>query len=220
SNTDVAVVSDKGVVSPVADGEAEITVSFGGITSDPVAVTITTPICGSPFTAPSGETYTTANYNNTGLTNLCWTTSNLQEAGQSATCYSNNCDTYSGRGYYYTFENAKTACGALTDSNGTWRLPTTTEWKSLISAYPNLAGGEGTFGSSADLKLLWGAPELRNGHYCPAVYGWGYIDGNGYWWGSTANTETVVTNSTGILWYGPDSRVATQWDQVRCVRDI
>ncbi|MDR0832602.1 MAG: Ig-like domain-containing protein, partial [Candidatus Symbiothrix sp.] len=35
SNTDVAVVSNKGVVSPIADGEAEITVSFGSTTSDP-----------------------------------------------------------------------------------------------------------------------------------------------------------------------------------------
>ncbi|MDR0834877.1 MAG: Ig-like domain-containing protein [Candidatus Symbiothrix sp.] len=136
SDTDIATISNLGVVTGVAPGNTNISLTLGSVTSDPVAVTVVT--CGSPFTAPSGKVYNTAAYNNTNLTNLCWTTSNLQEAGYSATCYSNNCGTYPTSGYYYTFGSAGSACSALNNGEHVWRLPTTAEWSALSTALPNL----------------------------------------------------------------------------------
>ncbi|GHT04154.1 hypothetical protein AGMMS49525_10190 [Bacteroidia bacterium] len=58
------------------------------------------------------KTYTTANYDNTGLKDLCWTTTNLAEVT------SNAITTFPGqtpgeRGYYYPWNEAADTCAAL-----------------------------------------------------------------------------------------------------------
>jgi uncharacterized protein (TIGR02145 family) len=203
----------------VADGEAEITVSFGGITSDPVAVTVTTPICGSSFTAPSGKVYNTANYSNANLTNLCWTTSNLQEAGYSATCYSNNCGTYPTRGYYYTVgANADNACAALNSGGGSaWRVPTGTEWAALQTAFPSLAAGTGTTGNTATLQADWNrGADMAGWHHTPSD--WSNWGGHGDWWvqGTSGLTYYVFSGGTTMS----SITYPNAWLTVRCVRSL
>ncbi|MDR0834906.1 MAG: Ig-like domain-containing protein, partial [Candidatus Symbiothrix sp.] len=219
SNTDIAVVSNKGVVSPIADGEAEITVSFGSTTSDPVAVTVTTPTCGSPFTAPSDKVYNTAAYSNTGLTNLCWTTTNLQEAGQSTTCYNNNCGTYPTRGYYYTQAASDAACTALNSGSTVWRVPTQAEWTALQTAFPSLAAGVGTTGTTNQLQAKWNSPGGMAGEYYGTQTSWRNWGIGGFWWSK---------NPAGLYWIiytAEPTKIAnytasTSWNSVRCVSDL
>jgi hypothetical protein len=223
SNTDVAVVSDKGIVSPVADGNADITVSFGSLTSDPVAVTVTTPTCGLPFTAPSDKVYNTANYSNTGLTNLCWTTTNLQEAGQIATCYSNNCTSYPTRGYYYTVGNASAACAALNGDGAIgWRLATLTEHTALKDAFPNLEAGVGTVGTTSTLQAAWNSIEhAAGGNYTNGGTrtwdGWNqYLE----FFTNEAYDIGVCFNVGAGAWIDNNNVNGAEYWPLRCVRDL
>ncbi|MDR0834723.1 MAG: hypothetical protein LBN93_11175, partial [Candidatus Symbiothrix sp.] len=223
SNTDVAVVSNKGVVSPIADGEAEITVSFGSTTSDPVAVTVTTPTCGAPFTAPSGMVYNTASY--TFNPALCWTTNNIKEGTStndySTMCYGNNCSSYPTRGYYYTPAQAKDVniCGKLGPG---WRLPRNAEWGTLLSARNNLVGAVGTTGSPSELLKPWiTAPDALAGvmNVFTDANGWGQYS---YWYpgdGSNGACNNTIWQSDNTGHNGQchgNPGMAT----VRCVYEI
>ncbi|MDR0834148.1 MAG: fibrobacter succinogenes major paralogous domain-containing protein, partial [Candidatus Symbiothrix sp.] len=174
--------------------------------------------CGTPFTAPSGKVYNTAAYSNANLTNLCWTTTNLQEAGYSATCYSNNCGTYPTRGYYYSVgANPDKACAALNSGDGSvWRVPTGTEWAALQTAFPSLAAGTGTTGNTAALQADWNGTAAMTGDSTSGSgwYAWG---GHGNWWAQGTSGLFTGINSGATTMY---SGTGTYWLAVRCVRSL
>ena len=217
SDENVATVSNMGVVTGVAPGTSDISLTLGSVTSDPVTVTVVT--CGQPFTAPSGKTYNTAAYSNANLSNLCWTTSNLQEAGQSATCWSNNCTTYPTRGYYYTVGGAAdNACAALNSGGTAWRVPTGTEWAALQTAFPSLAAGVGTTGNTAALQADWNSGAAMAGHYYTSNSTWYNWDAAGYWWAQGTSGLLYYVNSGATTMYSGTN--TNYWFTVRCVRSL
>ncbi|MDR0834628.1 MAG: Ig-like domain-containing protein [Candidatus Symbiothrix sp.] len=214
SDETVATVSNAGVVTPVGSGTANITLSLGNVTSDPVAVTVVT--CGSSITGASGNSYPTGGYPNAtnGLQNLCWTLSNLKEAGQTYTNYTGKSED---RGYYYTYKTAANGDDICKRTLGSiWRLPTASDWNLLIQGYANFNENE---------KASWlSAPASMAGlyHRYGAVNGWEAWDTGGYWWCLGANEPARILHSTGtwqVNWVdeqysdGPDDM------SVRCVRD-
>jgi hypothetical protein len=213
----VATVNDLGVVTGVAPGYTTITLTLGSVTSDPVAVTVVT--CGSPFTAPSGKVYNTAAYNNDNLTNLCWTTTNLQEAGYSATCYMNDCDTYPTRGYYYARGGQDIACASLNSGGTTWRAPTNTEWEYLQIALPSLAPGVGTSGDADALLKAWNQVSIAAGHYDDDGPSWKN-------WNSSTGWRSEGTGGSMVYLLGANANQmlvyiwARRWFPARCVRDL
>jgi uncharacterized protein (TIGR02145 family) len=220
SNTAVATVSDLGVVTGVAPGTTTIALTIGSVTSDPVVVTVIT--CGAPFTAPSGKVYNTAAYGNDNLTGLCWTTTNLQEAGYSATCYMNDCETYPTRGYYYIRgAGSDIACAALNSGGTGWRIPTTSEWVALQTAFPSLSPGVGTSGDTASLQIAWNGAAIMAGDYDGRdLIMWRHWGAHGGWYANS------TSNSFNVFTVGLNETVMRNWNRtgyeytVRCVRDL
>ncbi|MDR0834796.1 MAG: hypothetical protein LBN93_11570, partial [Candidatus Symbiothrix sp.] len=174
--------------------------------------------CGTPFTAPSGKVYNTAAYSNANLTNLCWTTTNLQEAGYSATCYSNNCGSYPTRGYYYTpGANSDNACAALNSGGHTWRVPTTAEWVALQTAFPSLAAGVGTTGNTATLQADWNSAAILGGGFYYTTT-WRYFNEMNHYYaqGPSSACYYFTVGSTTV---NRDTRT-DYWISVRCVRSL
>ncbi|MDR0834183.1 MAG: hypothetical protein LBN93_08390, partial [Candidatus Symbiothrix sp.] len=176
--------------------------------------------CGSPFTAPSGKVYNTAAYSNANLTGLCWTTTNLQEAGYSATCYSNNCGTYPTRGYYYTpGANPDNACAALNSGGNTWRVPTATEWGYLQTAFPSLAAGIGTTGNTAALQAEWNSLANMTGRFDsdtgPTWVGWGDVS---FYFVQGTSGFHYIFNKDATTFSGRSD--VNSWCPVRCVRSL
>jgi hypothetical protein len=219
SNTAVATVSDLGVVTGVAPGKTVITLTLGSITSDPVAVTVDP--CGSPFTAPSGKVYNTAAYNNANLTNLCWTTSDLQEIGYSATCYMNDCDTYPTRGYYYTSgRSANIACSSLHEGKEyTWRVPTSTEWAQFRNAFLYLTAGIGTHDATTTLQGAWNGADYAMGSRDDSGVWSGWGDEMGWWaYGAPDLCLWTKPNEVNLRYRG--NTMPGVYIAVRCVRDL
>ncbi|MDR0833822.1 MAG: hypothetical protein LBN93_06515, partial [Candidatus Symbiothrix sp.] len=174
--------------------------------------------CGSPFTAPSGKVYNTAAYSNANLTGLCWTTTNLQEAGYSATCYSNNCGTYPTRGYYYTSgANPDIACAALNSNGNTWRVPTGTEYGYLATAFPSLAAGVGTTGNTATLQAEWNSGVAIAGGRGNGGTWYGWLEVS-YRWAQGSSTVCYY-NLSGATTMGSTTD-PNDWLTIRCVRSM
>ncbi|GHT09244.1 hypothetical protein AGMMS49525_18270 [Bacteroidia bacterium] len=128
------------------------------------------------------KSYTTANYNNTGLIDLCRTTTNIAESGFSY-------DSYLGqivgeRGYYYEWTNADAACKQL---GTTWSIPDQSQWEALRVAFSSLIAGVGTTGGSPALRDAWTNATSMAGF----ISGGGDVDWDtyGYWWRSTGPKE-------------------------------
>jgi hypothetical protein len=218
SEPDIASIdATSGLVTSSASttGSTVITATAGDATSDPFIVNVVT--CGAPFTAPSGKVYNTAAYSNANLTNLCWTISNLQEAGYGATCFSNDCETYPTRGYYYAAgTNPNTACAALNSSDGNvWRVPTTTEWGYLLAAYPTLSSFDGATETTI-LQADWVSGEVLVGVLYRGAWGvWGAETG---WWSQGSYVAAVARLSNNTMFFNTGD--STNLLPVRCVRDL
>ncbi|GHT04274.1 hypothetical protein AGMMS49525_10450 [Bacteroidia bacterium] len=164
--------------------------------------------CGTPF-----KGYNTANYSNAGLTDLCWTTTNIAEST------ANSVDTYPSktlgeRGYYYPWDEAADACAAL---GAEWSVPNTVQWTALINEFSTLTGSTGTTGTTAALQSVWNSGTALAGG---ELWGkWDEWDKVGAWWSSGTADEglrwSILTND----FYGPinfSGNIVT----VRCVRSL
>ncbi|GHT04346.1 hypothetical protein AGMMS49525_10600 [Bacteroidia bacterium] len=121
--------------------------------------------------------YTTANYSNPGLENICWTTQNIAEGTAEYQIYDQGGpNENSGRGWYYSKAQAYDACKAL---GAEWALPNRTQWDALGSAFNALTGGHGTSGTSGDLVLAWISASSAAGMYNGLM--WGGWDVSTHW---------------------------------------
>ncbi|GHT06237.1 hypothetical protein AGMMS49525_14320 [Bacteroidia bacterium] len=110
------------------------------------------------------KTYTTANYNNTGIEDLCWTTQNIAEGIPTTTSYDPGATSpQSGRGWYYELSLAEPACQQLGPD---WHLPDLSQWQNLVSQFSvGLNSGVGTSGSTTTLRNHWIAIDGLAGWY-------------------------------------------------------
>ncbi|GHT00983.1 hypothetical protein AGMMS49525_00570 [Bacteroidia bacterium] len=167
--------------------------------------------CGDPILG-----YTTANYANTGLYDLCWTTTNLAETT------ANSIDTYPGhnageRGYYYAEGEAAAACQELGPE---WSVPDNSHWGALSTAFGALAGGVGTIGTIPELQSMWNDGAILGGGDAKGWCCWG---GRGFWWSSDTRLGTqqdyVEVNASGGILITSVGFNSTHFT-VRCVRSI
>jgi uncharacterized protein (TIGR02145 family) len=159
--------------------------------------TYKTSTTGSGEVTGSAGTYKTWCFTGT-PGNICWMTENSKEGTSSATTYNNN--QYSGRGYYYTWEQAATACPSG------WTLPGDTEWNALRD-YLN-GSPDATF------KKAWRLSALA-GYYDLSTSRWSNWNSNGRWWSSTSSGRLYYTS--GSATGGPNTN-ANDYFSVRCVK--
>ncbi|GHT04549.1 hypothetical protein AGMMS49525_11030 [Bacteroidia bacterium] len=165
--------------------------------------------CGDPI-----KGYTTANYTNTGIENLCWTTKNIAEVT------TNSIDTYSGetaglRGYYYPWDEADDACAAL---GAEWSVPNTAQWTNLQSYFNVLADGTGGGWTSSSLIAYWNSGNAMAGVRL-AGGTWDQWDSDGAWWSSGVSEAYDVASGANSV-TGPGTRATGDLLSVRCVRSI
>ncbi|GHV12086.1 hypothetical protein FACS1894162_7970 [Bacteroidia bacterium] len=158
--------------------------------------------------------YTTANYNNPGLTNLCWTTTNLAEVTPNVVT------TFTGhaageRGFYYPQSDAATACAALGVG---WSVPSGTQWSARVASWGGLV--DGTVGGKTSVQLQddWDAGGLGGYYYVTSWIGWG--DGS-YWW--SADTAFPLVEEEPIYNHivaMPGPLLEPTFASVRCVSSM
>ncbi|GHT09139.1 hypothetical protein AGMMS49525_18190 [Bacteroidia bacterium] len=195
------------------DGE-EIAFSIPTVADFKPSEEVYTPwICG----IHSIKGYTTANYSNPGLENLCWTTQNIAEGTAEYQLYNpGGVDENSGRGWYYMKAQAFDACKAL---GAEWALPNLTQWTAFRDAFTALTGGHGTSGTSADLLLAWNSASSAAGFKGLAWGGWNV---NNQWHVDDPSSDdriagTTAGSTTFQLRVNPGV-AATNAISVRCVR--
>ncbi|GHV09501.1 hypothetical protein FACS1894162_0180 [Bacteroidia bacterium] len=154
--------------------------------------------------------YTTANYNNPGLTNLCWTTTNLAEVTPNVVT------TYTGhaageRGYYYPQGEAAAACAAL---GAGWSVPDDVNWTRFSAAFTSLVDGTGGGAALAALQYEWLNSRAQAGYIEPDLITAGYWDTRGLWW-SALPTEMFEMPSNSYGGTPPDYALS-----VRCVKSM
>ncbi|GHV10192.1 hypothetical protein FACS1894162_3060 [Bacteroidia bacterium] len=167
------------------------------------------------------KTYTTANYNNSGIDNLCWTTQNIAEGTAAFDTYGGTATptpTIGERGYYYLQSQADAACKVL---GLEWSVPTYSQWTALKSEFGTLAAGAGTSGTTTTLQATWTSGEALGGVYSPTGPGWVMWDTMCLWWdqdkpdaahGGDGTAPTVIRTSSNV-----DAGSAIS---VRCVRSM
>ncbi|MDR0832781.1 MAG: hypothetical protein LBN93_01090 [Candidatus Symbiothrix sp.] len=113
--------------------------------------------CSGSVMGVSGTVYPIGSYPyaQNDLKNLCWTLTNLQEAGQSYTSYNGQSNLI---GYYYGSATAVTpatdVCKQTIGSN--WRVPNTADWGLLMDGFADL--------SYTELRAWTEAPNALNGY--------------------------------------------------------
>ncbi|GHT04127.1 hypothetical protein AGMMS49525_10120 [Bacteroidia bacterium] len=203
------------------DGE-EIVFSIPMVT----AFDITAEVDAPPVVAPPKcgyliKGYTTANYNNSGLTNLCWTTQNIAENTAAYKTYVDATGSITPapnegeRGYYYAWVDAEPACQKL---GSDWHVPDNTQWSALVNAFAALAPGEGTTGSLTVLQSDWLGMDAMSGYYegapTNAFNNWG---GMVYWWSSSSTDYAFAADTRPqFAQYGTTANIVS----VRCVRSM
>ncbi|GHT03576.1 hypothetical protein AGMMS49525_08890 [Bacteroidia bacterium] len=157
------------------------------------------------------KTYTTANYNNTGIDNLCWTTTNLAEVTPNVvTTYPG--ETAGERGYYYLQSDAAAACAALGVG---WSVPDNTQWNMFRFAWNNtLVDGSGGGRSAYILQDEWCNSALAGIVNTSTSSGSGWDIGALYWHRGSNTIYTGCLNQNGA------SAPANTAVSVRCVLDI
>ncbi|GHT02691.1 hypothetical protein AGMMS49525_06550 [Bacteroidia bacterium] len=203
------------------DGE-EIVFSIPTVTAYNESAVVDAPKlpfpCGKPF-----KGYTTANYSNPDLENLCWTTQNIAEGSASYDTYYDGSGTISPsptkgqRGYYYAWgAEAEAACKEL---GADWSVPDDAQWTALQSGFSALSPGAGTTGNPLALQSDWNAGHALAGIMAASNNGvaWG-VSGN--WWSSMpSGTSWFVDIGVGAtVLNGPGPGGAT--GSVRCVRGL
>ncbi|GHT01970.1 hypothetical protein AGMMS49525_04350 [Bacteroidia bacterium] len=202
------------------DGE-EIAFSIPSVTDFNLdAVDYVPWICGRPI-----KGYSTANYNNPGLEDLCWTTQNIAEGTATYYTYVDDTGTITPaptkgeRGYYYEWSQADAACKEL---GSDWYLPDDSQWAALCAAYGSLLPGRYTHGNAALHQNLWkgsaaggyGTSDWRLALGWDPFGSWGSVN---YWWSSTGNWD-IARSEVGMpgMHMGVDDTDARY--SVRCVR--
>ncbi|MDR0834753.1 MAG: hypothetical protein LBN93_11355 [Candidatus Symbiothrix sp.] len=148
--------------------------SGGGGGSEPEPTPSPTSCSGSVM-GVSGNLYPIGSYPyaQNDLKNLCWTLTNLKEAGASYTSYNGKSEV---RGYYYgnsiTLDSQEDFCA--TTLGGGWRVPTTSDWELLIAG-------------AADLD--WN--EMKNWCCAPAALAGYILNNNGTRWYESWDTKSV-----------------------------
>ncbi|GHT01159.1 hypothetical protein AGMMS49525_01150 [Bacteroidia bacterium] len=196
------------------DGE-EIVFSIPSVEGfNTTAEVYTTWRCGFPI-----KGYSTANYNNTGIDDLCWTTQNIAEGTASYTTYNpgGGADEHSGRGWYYSWAQGDAACKELGPA---WGLPDLSQWDALIAAFLTLAPGVGTLGDALSLRIPWRGDDARGGMQAEdgTWIAWGY----GSYWSVLDEPRTHVMQSdfTEGLARFPSGAGDDRLSGVRCVRRL
>ncbi|GHT03433.1 hypothetical protein AGMMS49525_08480 [Bacteroidia bacterium] len=194
------------------DGE-EIAFSIPAVNGFNTDAVVYAPwLCGHPI-----KGYTTANYGNPGLENLCWTTQNIAEGSPSSQSYDPGGANRTGRGWYYTWSEGTAACLELGPD---WAMPSASQWNLLSTYFGTLLGGIGTSGSPAALTTAWNNPDVYGG------FGEGYT-----WvsWGAVVTWRTgdnafasanIIASAPNILYGGVYPGFDANMANVRCVRNI
>ncbi|GHV10197.1 hypothetical protein FACS1894162_3080 [Bacteroidia bacterium] len=165
--------------------------------------------CGDPI-----KGYTTANYNNTGIDDLCWTTQNIAEGTAYYTSYPGKLP--GERGYYYDYPDADAACKEL---GAAWSVPDITQWSVFSSEFGSLAGGPGTSGSVAALQSAWNSGSALGGSGTPSMGAPEQWDAVASWWvRNSAPGYSFVTLSGSVS--GGLSATDGRVSSLRCVRTI
>ncbi|GHT07569.1 hypothetical protein AGMMS49525_16720 [Bacteroidia bacterium] len=168
------------------------------------------------------KTYTTANYNNTGLENLCWTTTNLAEGTAASTTYPGHSP--GELGWYYKRTQAESACATL----GTeWSLPTVAQWTALAANLTALTDGTGNGLPSTTLSAPWIDRATLAGWRDIAVNGVDWTDWGttGSWWvqDDPYSALDATYRYGGVLIVGFEAwkiMTADEEESIRCVRVI
>jgi hypothetical protein len=158
------------------------------------------------------------------LKNLCWTLTNLKEAGQTQTDYPGKSEN---RGYYYELARAPvTGPDVCSEKLGSaWRVPTKADWELLKNGFADLVASEREPWVTAPASL---GGYIHYQQYTPLYEGkfWDicsvYLVKAG--WGE------LVYQGMGVLRLNPDTSMSyfqvdtTDRDyhylSVRCVRDL
>ncbi|MDR0833030.1 MAG: hypothetical protein LBN93_02415 [Candidatus Symbiothrix sp.] len=181
--------------------------------------------CSGSVMGVSGTVYPIGSYPyaQNDLKNLCWTLTNLQEAGASYTSYTDEDEV---RGYYYSKTVAiDPAVDICRDSlGGAWRVPTTLDWGLLVNGVVDLTFPErnswfaGT-GAMAGYRMFY-----HNGKYT--------VRGEARDWdvasyfrvkGEQRPFRLVSDTQWTMLFTPPMDAGLPDWDayvSVRCVRDV
>ncbi|MDR0834739.1 MAG: Ig-like domain-containing protein [Candidatus Symbiothrix sp.] len=221
SDTDVATVSKLGVVTGVAPGTTDISLTLGSVTSDPVVLTVFS--CnGTIYSDASNTPYTTVSYTNAGLAGLCWMTSNLKETPTSTTRYSTNAPGHNSgeRGYYYEAESARAEniCNKVGEG---WRLPTPQECALLVTNKDALTDAYDT--PLAVLKSVWNSKTALAGYYEGNYAGTYYYWGDFNLWmpasGEPGLFVDYIHNDTDLV-FSTKQAVAARGISIRCVKSL
>jgi hypothetical protein len=194
--------------------------SGGGGGSEPEPTPSPTS-CSGAVMGVSGTVYPIGSYPyaQNDLKNLCWTLTNLQEAGATFTSYSGESEV---RGYYYgiiiTSSAQEDKCA--TTLGAAWRLPTTSDWELLIAGAADLVWRDRSDWCSGPAAL---AGRVWSREYNPGGL---YYDG----WDTVSKyrargTELLATFDTDMVFKGwSDSDIFQNnvkfFGSVRCVRDL
>ncbi|MCQ2101269.1 MAG: SUMF1/EgtB/PvdO family nonheme iron enzyme [Fibrobacter sp.] len=113
----------------------------------------------------------------------------------------------------YSYEGAKTYCNKLSDANGTWRLPTKTEWENLLSTFDHW-GNDAT----NTYHFLFGDEPINNYGYCVSNNSIKYK--LGFWTaeGGFAEFRPQQIPTNGDMYLSNDSN-QSGYANVRCVQD-
>ncbi|GHT00953.1 hypothetical protein AGMMS49525_00470 [Bacteroidia bacterium] len=166
------------------------------------------------------KTYTTANYGNPGLENLCWTTQNIAEGVAASQIYYpfGGVNEHSGRGWYYEWSQAEPACQKLGPD---WHVPDQNQWQLLQSNFNTLMAGVGTTGTSSQLGLLWNSGLALAGALLPGDLGWELWGDEGFWWMLTPSS-TYTSVERDLTYFRDSALGGARPDDlltVRCVRN-
>ncbi|GHT06276.1 hypothetical protein AGMMS49525_14410 [Bacteroidia bacterium] len=185
---------------------AEIVFSIPTVTEFNTLAEVEVPLifkCGEPI-----KGYTTANYNNPGLEDLCWTTQNIAEGVATYDTYIDMTGaivpppTKGERGYYYEQSQADAACKAL---GLEWSVPAQSQWYALVTAFGALTPGAGTTGSVPTLQIPWTANAALGGHIVaivPAGSDWG---DRSLWWIGDVTDEAMGIDGKMYYMDGDDA---------------
>ncbi|MDR0834068.1 MAG: fibrobacter succinogenes major paralogous domain-containing protein [Candidatus Symbiothrix sp.] len=171
------------------------------------------PSCSGTVTGVSGNVYPIGNYSNAtnGLKYLCWTLTNLKEAGQYATNFSGQSE---GRGYYYRWEANPDAINLCRNTLGAnWRLPNSADWTLLKDGYTTLTETE---------KDAWQNSPASLAGYNYTLGVWKSWNEVGRWEIKSVNQneDYAEITKTGVWSIGTHTMSNELITTMRCVRDL
>ncbi|MDR0834887.1 MAG: Ig-like domain-containing protein [Candidatus Symbiothrix sp.] len=221
SDETIATVDNTGQVTSSATtiGSVEITAKVGNITSDPFIVNV--GHCTGTITGVSGFEYPIGSYAyvENDLRNLCWTLTNLKEAGAANTSFPGQDEN---RGYYYQWSVAATPSNNDICKRGLgldWRMPTDDDWTLLRDEIDNLTPEDVAYWNAAPASMAGMVPNRSSG--------WPQWDTSAYWFSSSADRRLFIywkNSSEAYQWTFIQQQSSNDSDNyrftVRCVRSL